>query len=116
MGKIKHKVLCSAMEGDCNGCVSQSCPAGERIVVAMQCVVEAHYDIRALRPTEASSTTENLNKRPKMQRGAAADRDTGFRTLREANVGHRQTWLGESESRLRSGLELILPGGGVHFK
>ena len=31
--KIKQKVLCSAMEGDCNGCVSQSCPAGEGIVV-----------------------------------------------------------------------------------
>ena len=59
-------VLCSTVERGSEGCILLSCPAGSQCVDITWCVDLVFHDVRALRPTEACSTSVNLSKRPKI--------------------------------------------------
>ena len=61
----KQLVLSTTVEGVGEGCILLGCPAGSRCVDVTLCMDWVNHYVRALRPTEASSTSENLNKRPK---------------------------------------------------
>ena len=58
-------VLCSTVERGSEGCILLSCPAGSKCVDVTLSVDLVFHDVRALRPTEVCSTSENLSKRPK---------------------------------------------------
>ena len=65
VNKSGQSLLCPIVEGGSEECVLLSCPAGSQCVDDIRCVDLVHHNLRALRPTEACSTVENLNKRPK---------------------------------------------------
>ena len=69
VGGTKQGFLSVAVEGCHSGCVLLSCPTLKQCVDVTQHMDLVQYNCGALRPTEASTTSENLNKRPKTQRG-----------------------------------------------
>ena len=62
----KQLVLSTTVEGGGEGCILLGCPVGSRCVDVTLCMDWVNHYVRALRPTEASSTSENLNKKPKI--------------------------------------------------
>ena len=65
VNKSRLTVRCPTVEGVSEGCVLLSCPAENQCVDGTWSVDLVSHVVRALRPTEACSTSENLNKRPK---------------------------------------------------
>ena len=65
VNKSRLTVRCPTVEGVSEGCVLLSCPAENQCVDGTWSVDLVNHVVRALRPTEACSTSENLSKRPK---------------------------------------------------
>ena len=63
--RIRQRGLCSAAEVGCNRGNLWNCLVMEQWADGIQHRDLVHQDVRAPRPTEASSVSENLNKRPK---------------------------------------------------